>query len=71
MGQLFTSGGQSIGASASVLQCLFRVDLLLGLTGLIFLLSKSLLKLFSNTAEGKHQFFSAQPSLWSNSHISA
>ena len=41
----------------------------LGLTGLISLLSKGLLKVFSTTAIWKHQFFSAQPSLWSNSHF--
>ena len=41
----------------------------LGLTGLISLLSKRLSRVFSNTTVQKHQFFSAQPSLWSNSHI--
>ena len=41
----------------------------LGLTGLISLLSKGLSRVFSNTTVQKHQFFSAQPSLWSNSHI--
>ena len=44
---------------------------LLGLTGLISLLSKELSRVFSSTTVWKHQFFSAQPSLWSNSHISA
>ena len=39
------------------------------LTGLIFLLSKGLSRVFSNTTAWKHQFFSTQPSLWSNSHI--
>ena len=39
------------------------------LTGLISLLSKGLLKVFSSTTIRKHQFFSTQPSLWSNSHI--
>ena len=34
-----------------------------------FLQSKGLSRVFSNTAVGKHQFFGAQPSLWSNSHI--
>ena len=42
---------------------------LLGLTGLISLLSKRLLRVFSSTTVWKHQFFSAQPSLWSSSHI--
>ena len=41
----------------------------LGLTGLIALLSKGLLRVFSNTTIWKHQFFGAQPSLWSNSHF--
>ena len=41
----------------------------LWLTGLISLLSKRLSRVFSSTIAGKHQFFSAQPSLWSNSHI--
>ena len=40
-----------------------------GLTGLISLQSKGLSKVFSRTIVWKHQFFSAQPSLWSNSHI--
>ena len=40
----------------------------LGLTGLISLLSKGLSRVFSNTTIWEHQFFSAQPSLWSNSH---
>ena len=39
------------------------------LTGLISLLSKGLSRVFSSTTIRKHQFFSAQPSLWSNSHI--
>ena len=39
------------------------------LTGLISLLSKGLSRVFSNTTVQKHQFFEAQPSLWSNSHI--
>ena len=41
----------------------------LGLTGLISLQSKGLSRVFSNTAVQKHQFFDAQLSLWSNSHI--
>ena len=41
----------------------------LGLTGWISLQSKGLSRAFSNTTVRKHQFFSAQPSLWSNSHI--
>ena len=41
----------------------------LGLTGLISLQSKGLSRVFSNTTIQKLQFFSGQPSLWSNSHI--
>ena len=41
----------------------------LGLTGLISWLSKGLSRVFSSTTIWKHQFFGAQPSLWSNSHI--
>ena len=40
----------------------------LGLTGLI-LQSKGLSRVFSSTIVQKHQFFGAQSSLWSNSHI--
>ena len=68
---LFTSGGQSIGASASasVLPMNIQGWLFLGLSGLTFLHSKQIWRVFSNTTDRKHQFFSAQPSLWSNSHI--
>ena len=68
---LFTSGDQSIGASASasVLPMNIQGWFPLGLTGLISLQSKGLSKVFSSTTVEKHQFFSAQPSLWSNSHI--
>ena len=41
----------------------------LGLTGLIFLQSKGLSRVFSSTTVRKHQFFGTQSSLWSNSHI--
>ena len=41
----------------------------LGLTGWISLQSKGLSRVFSNTTVQKHQFFSAQPSSQSNSHI--
>ena len=41
----------------------------LGWTGLISLQSKELARVFSNTTLQKHQFFSAQLSLWANSHI--
>ena len=39
------------------------------LTGWISLQSKGLSRVFSNTTVQKHQFFGAQPSLCSNSHI--
>ena len=63
--QLFTSGGQSIGASvsASFLPMDIQGWFLIGLTGLISLLSKGLLRVFSSTTIQKHQFFSVQPSL--------
>ena len=68
---LFASGGQNIGASAPV--SVFPVNiqgwLLLELTGLISLQSKGLSRVFSITTVWKHQFFDAQSSLWSNSHI--
>ena len=70
--QLFASGGQSIGASAlvSVLPMNIQGWFPLGVIGLISLLSKELPRVFSSTTIWKHQLFSAQPSLWSNSHIS-
>ena len=40
----------------------------LGLTHLISLLSKGVSKVFSSTTIKKHQFFNAQPALWSNSN---
>ena len=43
--------------------------LIFGWTGWISLQSKGLSRVFSNTTVQKHQFFSAQPSLWFNSHI--
>ena len=69
--QFFVSGGQSSGvsASASVLPMNIQDWFPLGLIGLISLQSKRLSGVFSNTTVQKHQFFSIQPSLWSNSHI--
>ena len=63
--QLFTSGGQSIGvsASASVLTMNTQDWSPLGWTGWISLLSKGLTRAFSNTTVQKHQFFGAQLSL--------
>ena len=71
MSQLFSSGGQSIGvsASASVLPMNIQDWSPLGLTGLISWVSKVLSRVFSNTTVRKHQFFGAQLSLSSNSHI--
>ena len=68
---LFAAGGQSIGASVSawVLPVNTQSWFPLGLTDLISLLSKGLSRVFSNTTVQKHQFFGAQPSLRSNSHI--
>ena len=62
--------GLSLGASAStsVLPMNIQGWFPLGFTALI-LLSKKLSMVFSNTTAGNHQFFSTQPSLWSNSHI--
>ena len=67
--QFFASGGQSIGASASVLPVNIQIWFSLRWTGWIFLQSKGLSRVFSNTTVQKHQFFSAQPFLWSSSHI--
>ena len=68
--QFFTSGGQRIGASASasVLPMNIQDWFPLGLTDLITLQSKGLLRVFSSTTTQKHQL-SVQPSLWFNSHI--
>ena len=69
MSWLFATGGQSIGASASVLPMNIQDWFPLGLTGLISLQSKELSRIFSNITVQKHQFFSAQPYLWSISHF--
>ena len=69
--QLFPSGGQSIGASASasVLPMSTQDWSPLGWIGWISLQSKGLTRVFSSTKLQKHQFFSAQLSSQSNSHI--
>ena len=76
--QLFASGGQSIGASASESALPMNIQgwFPLGLTGLISLLSKGLSRVFSSTTVWKYQFWEAQPFLWEaqpflwpNSHI--
>ena len=66
----FTSGGQSIGASASAFNPSVNIQdwYPLQLTGLI-LQSKGLSRVFSNITVQNHQFFSNQLSLCSNSHI--
>ena len=69
--QFFASGGQSIGASASVSVLPMNIQdwSPLGWTGWISLQSKGLSGVFSNTTVQKHQFFGAQLSSQSNSHI--
>ena len=71
MSQLFVWGGQSTGASAlaSVLPKKSQDWSPSEWTGWISLQSKGLSRVFSNTTVPKHQFFGAQPSSQSNSHI--
>ena len=71
MSWILTSGGQITEASTSASVLPMNIQHLFpsGLTDLISLLSKGLLRVFSNTIVQNHQFFSIQPSLWSNSHI--
>ena len=71
MSQLFTWGGQSIGVSAlaSVLPMNTQDWSPLGWTSWIYLQSKGLSRVFSKTTIQKHQFFGAQLSSQSNSHI--
>ena len=71
MSRLFASGGQSTGASvySSVLPMNIQDWFLLGLTGLISLQSRGLLRIFSNSTVQKHQFLGTQSSLRSSSHI--
>ena len=65
MSQLFSSGGQRIGVSAStsVLPVNIQDWFPLGWTGWISLQSKGLSRVFYNTTVQKHEFFSAQISL--------
>ena len=69
--QFFTSGGQSVGVSdlTSVLPMNIQDWFPLGLTDWIALLFKGHSGVSSNTTVQEYQFFSAQLSLWSNSHI--
>ena len=71
MSQLFTWGGQSTGVSAlaSFLPKKFRGWSPSEWTGWISLQFKGLSRVFSNTTVQKHQFFGAQLSSQSNSHI--
>ena len=68
MSQLFASGGQNIGV-LSVFPMNIQDWSPLGWTGWISLFSKGLSRVFSNTTVQNHQFFGAQLSLQSNSHI--
>ena len=71
MSQLFAWGGQSIGVSAlsSVLPMNTQDWSPSEWTGWISLQSKGVSRVFSNTTVQKHQFFGAQLSSQSNSHI--
>ena len=71
MSWLFATCGHNIGAlvSVSVLPMNIQDWFPLRLTSLMSLKSKGFWRVFSNTKVWKHQFFSAQPSLWSNSYI--
>ena len=66
-------GGQRTGASASALVLSMNIQdwFPLGLTSLIFLQSKGLSRVFSNTTVQEHQFFGTQLSLWSNCQLQA
>ena len=71
LSQFFASGGQSIGVSASALDFPKNIQhwFPLGLIVLISVQSKGLSRVFSNTTVQNHQFFGAQFSSRSNSHI--
>ena len=71
MSQLFASGGQSFGVSASALVLWMNIQdwFPFGLAGLMSLQSKGFLRIFFNTTVQKHQFFSSQLFSWSYSHI--
>ena len=68
MSWLLASGGQSIGASVSVLPMNIQGWCPSGLTGLISLQSMGLSRVFSSTIVQKHQFFGTQPSTVQLSH---
>ena len=73
MSWFFTSGGQSIGASATApvyFQWIFRFDFLQDwIVWLLAAQGKGLSRVFSSITVQKHQFFGIQLSLWSNSYI--
>ena len=64
--QFFASGGQSIGASVSILSMNIQDWFPLGWTDLISLQSKGLSRVLSNTTVQKHHFSSVQPYLWTH-----
>ena len=68
VGWLFASSEQGIRALASLLPMNIQDWSPLGLTDLISLQSRGFSRVLSSTTIWKHQFFGAQPSLWSNSH---
>ena len=68
MSQLFASGDQTTGASASVLPMSIQDWFPWRLTGLNSFLSKGLLGVIPSTTVRRHQFFGALPSLWSSLH---
>ena len=69
MNWLFESGGQSVWALALALVLPMNIQgwFSLWITGLIFLQSKGLSRVFSSTTIWKNQFIGTQTSLWSNS----
>ena len=69
MSQLFASGGQIIAASESVTFNKYSGWISFRIGWLDLLAVQGISKVFSRTTVQKHQFFSAQPYLWSNSHI--
>ena len=71
LSQFSTSGGQSMGVSASVSVLPMNIQnwFPLGWTGWISLLSKGLSRVFSQRHSPKASFFSTKLSFWSNSHI--
>ena len=69
MSWLFASRGQNIGASASVLPWIFKVDFPYDWLVWSPFCTRGLSRVFSSTTIQKHQFFSSQPSLGFNSHI--